>query len=1213
MYVCMCAFTSCDTSFSDSFKEPVPEYFEYWTNTCQVGKIEYISPHTQMNGAPNLSAKNAIEFDLLIINPKSYRLLCKNDGTPCFKLQSPSLTYTEYTETFIDTTKIKIRAKLSDASEGETITITGCLWPENRSEFSETDLKSQSPDLFYTTTFVQNTPPDNVKNMNSSGEGDFYPGTGKRYHYLSFDLPDLEPKKNHGSRYEIKTYLRESDGELYYKGSETISLDDSDPGKRTYLYYSAAQEEELFYEYTVQVLGPHGLKAELLATDERLGVHELTEPTITILNELNGLRDENHFDCIEVASNDGTVSYNAQAAREEDTLTVTVDGATYPANGTISGIGPHTIVAKSSKDGSRPITVTKKIRIVKTPEEATFTFATNDTDTYFNNKTDGDGYEYLEVPLSSSTVGYTISPTEEGTTVSGTVDGTAFNETAESETGTLDVKGHTLTAVIHKQYCNDVTTTRKIMVAKTLEEPVYTFNPDLNGKTVGEFEYIEVASSEKASYTIKPSAADNGAKVSGSVGSTTFSVTAQKTGELSTGDYTFSVTVSKDYMTSRTFTRKIKVDAKLSKPSITFGTDFNGKKDAMDYRYIEVDNNSSKVTYNVTNTDSRGGTVSTVVTDMANSSTVSSANSGQLGVGKYKIEATVKKDGYTDVVAKEFIVIVPKLKEPTISFGKDFNGKGADSDGYLYIEVPNTSSTVSYTSSTTEDGVTVTTKIGGWAKSNSGNLTIGEHEIVVTASKGFQNDVSITKKVKVVQELKEPTYSFTPGLTDTVTDGFEWIEVPDGTTPVTYTITAASGCSMTVKNSYDNSTSNVSGNIHVNNLVSLAGTDSRNYTLTVTVKKPYQNDKTFTKKIKLVKALQKPEIHFYKESGFINEIYSSGTPECGDSYLLYDAYDVYLSSGGKLYYKVTSGSGETVTLKDKYNNTTLDSSSGELALGPHKLEISVSKTNYTTKTFPEDFVFVQGILDKPTFNSSNGSETTYSGTGYSSGDPWRYRFSYINSDNMNCSISPGNTGNTVTLKVDGSNKTYSSFTLSPGNNTSTHTLVVTQTRENCKPLVTEWYVNVMIKPITLTYKNSNAGSKGSLDIYIKGFGGAGNYDLYGTVYLSQGTSTSTLWGYGSSKYNIDADKWQSLNGDSDGRSASFTLYTTTETLTLKMDNMRRRNHEDKGSVTGEQERSLSQIKSGSGGWYDNESRTWTLYTGKKGNYAECRLTFDVSD
>ena len=1207
-------FSSCN--------EPVREYFEYWSSTCQVGKIEYISDNTELDGTPNLSALSQMEINLYLINPKGYEILTKPGGAPCFhfKDQNGSSTfYSEYSETAMDrNTTIKIRATFPDDTEGQTITLTGCIWPENRSSlgFSEDDLKESFPELFYTTTFVQNTPPDNVKNMNSSGPGDFYSGTRK--HYLSFDIPNLGLKKNHGSRYEIKTYLRETDGELYYKGSETVSLDDSDPGNRTFLYYYAGQEDNLFYEYTVQVLGPHGLKSELLATDERLGVHQLTEPVITILNEFNGLEDEQGYKCIEVATNDDSISYTAAPAHEDDTLTVKVDDVEITdGNYTVSGIGQHTIEAISSKDGSRPISVTRKIRIVKTPDPATFTFASDDTTDLngFNGFTDTNGFEYLEVPQSTSTVGYTISPTEEGTTVSGTVDGTEYSEPIDSET--LDVGPHTLVAVIHKQYCNDVTTTRKIMVAKSLEAPVYTFTQKTNDKMVGEVEYIEVSSSTaKACYTIRPSLADSGAKVSGTVGSTSFAATTQKTGELAVNDYTFTVTVSKDYMIPRTFTKTIKVDSKLSKPSITFGTVDNGKSEnyaGNTYEYFEVDNSSSKVTYTVTNSDPRGGSVSTIVTNMTNSSTVSTSNSGQLSTGRYKIEATVSKDGYSDVPATKYIVIVPKLKKPTITFNPTDNELGPDSNGYLYIEVSNSGSTITYNASTTDDGATVSVKINGHSNgSNLGTLGTGTYEVEVISSKPYHKDASIEKKIKVVPILQEPTYSFTPNLTGSKTGDYEWVEVPDGSTPVNYTITAEDGCTMVVKDSVDNSNHTTAGNTYSENFVSLSTLSEKDHILTVKVSKQFYTDqtyykyikvvkaiqepsysftpgltsesgdkwievpkdnhnvsctitanasgekikvteggntlyntgsspatftlstlgdhtltitvtkdkyetKTFSKTIKIVEELQKPTIKFYKESGHSTQINKkSGNPEDA-RFLLYDTYNITLASDGTgyLYYTATTSDGSTITIKDDGTTTT----SGKLGLGPHNLTMEVSKTNYVTRTFdtPEK-VYVEGLLAAPTFTPvGTKTKTDTDGTEH-------WQFSYISYDEMPVNVTPGNTGNTVKMYIDGHEVSEATI----GHNTAA-SITVVQTREHCKRREDDSpWMSVTIKPITLTYEAGKYTD--GLQVEVQGFGGNSgeNMCIRGQIYVKGPNTDKLIWHFEGDYQTVTRNQWSTI-------------------------------------------------------------------------------------
>ena len=128
--------------------------------------------------------------------------------------------------------------------------------------------------------------------------------------YLSFEVPDQSLKRNLGSKYEIAYYLRERDGKLHFKGSEILTLDQrrNTSGGNIFQYYFDGQEEGLTsYEYTVQVLGPHGRKSEKLSTDPGLGVCVLVEPTVTIEQTPNGLFDES-YECYEVESASDSIS-----------------------------------------------------------------------------------------------------------------------------------------------------------------------------------------------------------------------------------------------------------------------------------------------------------------------------------------------------------------------------------------------------------------------------------------------------------------------------------------------------------------------------------------------------------------------------------------------------------------------------------------------------------------------------------------------------------------------------------------------------------------------------------------------------------------------------------------------------------------------------------------------------------------------------------------
>ncbi|MBO4319751.1 MAG: hypothetical protein J5857_04705 [Treponema sp.] len=45
--ICSTLLISCEF-----WQQPVREYLEYWTTTCQVGKTEYLTPYTELDGSP---------------------------------------------------------------------------------------------------------------------------------------------------------------------------------------------------------------------------------------------------------------------------------------------------------------------------------------------------------------------------------------------------------------------------------------------------------------------------------------------------------------------------------------------------------------------------------------------------------------------------------------------------------------------------------------------------------------------------------------------------------------------------------------------------------------------------------------------------------------------------------------------------------------------------------------------------------------------------------------------------------------------------------------------------------------------------------------------------------------------------------------------------------------------------------------------------------
>ncbi len=1178
-------FVSCE------FNEPVRNYLEYWSSTCQVGKIEYETDYVEISDVPNLSALNEIEISLYTVNPKELSLLKKNPSFS-FTLDDGSPAGSSYAEEMLDPTHVRIRTTLSDATEGEPITLSGCLWPENRVDFTADQLFESSPELFYTTSFIQNTPPDNIKNLQRAE--DFFPGTQKCY--IAFEVPDQSLNRNKDSTYEVKYFFRNDDNSLELKGSKILTLaDNKNPtaGSNVFLYYFDGQLDGFLsrYEYTVQMTGPHGLTVDIRSTDPALGACVLVESAITVLDAPNGLYDEDSdgdYECYELESEEDCITFTADPGQEGDTLTVTDNGTVLtPTNGntyTVSGLGRHEIRATSNRTDAFSVTVKKRLRIEVTPNPATFTFSPNYNglqDTTDPSKV----IEYIEVDDDDSTVTYSICPTDEGTSVSGTVDENDYTDAVSG--GTLGVGYHTLVSIIHKAYCQPVTLVKNIMVARKLLEPDYTFTPNLNGKELDDFECLELPSSTAtAAYTIKPSTADNGAKISVILDDgTPSSAASQFDGQIGAENHTFKVTVSKDYMISREFTRYIKVDSVLSAPSITFNTPFNGKTEGS-YQYIEVENSTSQVTYTASNTDSRGSTLNTVVTNVETGASVSGTN---LSVGKYKIVSTVSLPGYTDVSTTKYIAIVTKLKAPTITFNPTFNNCGEDAGHYSYIEVSSTTELVSYTASypdTSESGVTVTTNVNNAV--GNGKLSIGTYEIKVVVSKDYHNDVSISRKVKVVLAIQEPTYSFNPGLT--TESGNKWIEVPKTNHDVSCTITAnASGESLTVKD----------GTTSISSPANFTLSTLGDHTLTVTVSKENYKTKTFTKPIKIVEELQEPTIKFYKNSSHSTQASSHSSPE-DTRFLLYDTYNITLAEDGTgyLYYTATTSDGSTITIKDDGTTTT----SGKLGLGPHNLTMEVSKTNYVTRTFdtPEK-VYVEGLLATPTFTPvGTKTKTDSDGT-----EHWQY--SYKTYDEMPVNVTPGNTGNTVTLYCDGHEVSSASI----GYNCSA-SITAVQTREYCKRRSDDSaWMSVKIKPITLKYNNKTG--KGKLELRLSNFGSS-PMPLAGSVVISKPDEDGINAYRKTTGDSVSLDTWVTLNDSTEERNVEITLTDPSDVINVYTDiwrtdlsNCTMRGHNST--------RTLYQVKNGIG--ETENASSWTfivdMYAGYYDRCAQPRIQFDVSD
>ena len=917
-------------------------------------------------------------------------------------------------------------------------------------------------------------------------------------------------------------------------------------------------------------------------------VKSLAAASFAFGKEFNEGVDYYGFEYVEVASDIETVPVAISNVENDAELFGTIDDFSF--SGSFSGIleiGEHTLIATVRRDNYTDKTVVRKIKVVKTLDDASITFGTA-----FNGNIDDEGFEYIEVVSSDEKVPYNISG-ESGTTLTCSI--TKNDEPFSSESsGELAIGSYTIVATVHKDYYGDVTVTKNVKVVKSLAAPSITVGNNENW-----FEYVEVASAdEKVPYTINST--ESGATLTGYVGEEPFE--GSKSGELAVGSHTIIATVRKDNYNEVTVTRNINVVVALQGASFLFGKAFNGFKDTEDNEYIEVASNSDEVSYTIKSIEN-----DVTLTGSVDGTSFTGTKNGTLAVGQHTLTATISKENQADVIVTKKIMIVKSLAAASFLFGKPFNGY-KDSNGFEYIEVASNSENVSYSVASGESGVSVSCTNNGSIVANSGTLSIGEHTLIATVHKDCYTDVVVTKKVKVVKSLTAATFTFgkqSNGNTDS--NGYEYFEVSSSSGTISYTIAnpnSENGVSLsgtvdgTKYNGQKSGTLAVGSHtliatIHIDNqadvivtrkimvvktlapasisfgkafsgyssngfdyievasnstTVSYSVTSSESgvsivstinnssvansgnlaigeHTIQVTVRKNCYTDVTVTKKVKVVRELQEPSLNF---SSDYNASYGNGTSEnsnytSGKGYLV---KDVSLKNDGTGYLNYSFSSSDNATITITENGSGI-STSGKLNIGPHTLTVTVAKSLYVTKTFTKK-IYIQGTLNDATISSSNGTNT--------SGNNWQ--FSYLRYNDMSVSVSVGNTGNSISVTAGGSSK-GTSFSLSHG---FSGNIVVTQTRQYCKTKTTTKTMNVTIKPVTwkvgdccLYYDADDAGSE---------------CEIYGTVYLGKNGSYSKLRSFSNITFALKA--WDCFNHEN----MSFTLTSPSDYICYKSEDMK---------------------------------------------------------
>ncbi|MBP5568036.1 MAG: hypothetical protein J6X54_02300 [Treponema sp.] len=650
---------------------------------------------------------------------------------------------------------------------------------------------------------------------------------------------------------------------------------------------------------------------------------------------------------------------------------------------------------------------------------------------------------------------------------------------------TLQDGFNTIVATASKNRARPASVTKNLYVTKKLLDPDFTTNASKNGtKKVHGINYdimqYSYLNSENCTYSI-----DNSVNEDSTITFTIDNTTAELSGTLDDGEHTLEINITKEHCQplkiKKNFSVGIRqITAKLYKAqiNISHNTKYKGKIQL----YV------------------LGGTKKDV-------RTYSSKDYSQNNYNEYGVPA----DYYLFFNSKSSSARFETFDswagyDPLRDVIKDFSLKDIkQTNGYLYIDSENNKK---------ED-------------SNSSEDTY--HKLWLSLS-----------------ECAAPAdIIFSPGLNGTVdSSNFEYIEVADSSSKASYTISAQGGASISGSIGNTTFTGSLSGELSVGE-----------YTITVTSKQSGFNDMTITKKVKVLTPLSNPNIYVYAT----NTTTRIDTTESDAPVTSYTTYDLTLTNNGYGYasLEIAAGTGESVRVDDNDSDLNPDNSGKyKLELGPHNLNITVSKPGYKDIEIKKD-IFIQGVLSEPDIVKITSTDIE-SGSGNTKADPRIIKFSYLTNETLKCRVQPGNKDNTVTVhkgKEDGDIIKDATTSFDAGCDT-VQTLVIIQTRQYCKTKITTKYVKGQIKPITLHYRRTGP-QIGNAYMVVGGYDGEGSFNLNGKIDLD----STTIWGWSSkNKLNkIGADGWINMaSTENVDREYTRTFYSPSETIILHAIDMERR-------------------------------------------------------
>lgn len=458
-------FFSC----ADSINEPVKEYFEYWTGTVQISRLEILSDYSmRLDGKENVYAKDDARFRLLLVNPQKYSV-CPDrnefeiDDANGNKVVDVNITVPDYNV-------VEISAPLKDQNEGDELFLKGNLKPAGMSQLWG--------NTSYSWSFIQNSPPDAVEELNNKSKEKI----DDKYFFVTFNLPDQNLKRNNDIHFIMSVYLTDNGStEKQWEGELTRDDNLNGNSSNAFKWYWNGQKTDLFYDYAVTVVDSTGLKSEIMATSSLIGTNKLCSPIIEVSPGLTGNKTADGYEYIEVENDSSLASYSISSDDKDAYFEISIDDLPMETVSAMDGktgtfaCGQHVISVVARKDGSVPATYIKKIIVVKELMDPVFsvTGSIDTTDAAPNGENIMRAFKLNDAGTNLPGWECTASQNEtnSGTTVTAKIDGIQF----ESSGTDLALGHHEVEMTIKKDFMKPKTVKKTLYVLGIISKPAIKY------------------------------------------------------------------------------------------------------------------------------------------------------------------------------------------------------------------------------------------------------------------------------------------------------------------------------------------------------------------------------------------------------------------------------------------------------------------------------------------------------------------------------------------------------------------------------------------------------------------------------------------------------------------------------------------------------------------------------------------------------------------